>query len=72
MPVLDGNEAIDIMRKEGVDIPIIALTANALDQHRDEALAAGATEFATKPILREDLYHKCRQYLQPSMPLDMV
>jgi len=66
MPVMDGSEAIDIMRKEGVDIPIIALTANALDHHREETLAAGATEFATKPILREDLYRRCCQYLQPS------
>lgn len=63
MPVMDGLEAIQTLRKDGLNIPIIALTANALDHHRDEALSAGATEFATKPILREVLYEKCRHHL---------
>jgi two-component system chemotaxis sensor kinase CheA len=63
MPIMDGRKAIETMRKEGLTIPIIALTANALDHHREESLTAGASEFVTKPILRNDLYSKCCQYL---------
>jgi CheY-like chemotaxis protein len=60
---MDGRKAIETMRKQGLTIPIIALTANALDHHREESLTAGASEFVTKPILRNDLYSKCCHYL---------
>ena len=32
------------------DIPVIAVTAHAMDEHRQEALAAGCTKFLTKPF----------------------
>ena len=64
MPVMDGREATERLRKEHkVDIPIVALTANVAQKHKDDAIAAGANEFATKPILREDLFKKCKYYL---------
>lgn len=63
MPFMDGSEATKKLREEGLHIPIIALTANALVHHRNESLAAGATEFVTKPILRGALYEKCCHYL---------
>jgi CheY-like chemotaxis protein len=70
MPIMDGAEAIETLRKNGLTLPIIALTANALDHHRNEALSAGATEFATMPILRDVLYEKCRHYLENSSCVD--
>ena len=73
MPVLGGIEATRILREvHNVDIPIVALTANALVEHKEEALEAGATLFRTKPILRNDLHPVCRQFLLPSSNTEVV
>ncbi len=53
MPVMDGPEAITIIRtleSDGAHIPIIALTADALDENHKEYMAAGADVVATKPV----------------------
>jgi CheY-like chemotaxis protein len=52
MPVMSGHEATRELRQrfDARQLPIIALTAAALTQERDEALAAGMNEFLTKPI----------------------
>eukprot|EP00121_Abeoforma_whisleri_P012020 Awhi_evm1s11094 len=63
MPVMDGFEAIEILRKKGVTIPIIALTANALSEERRRSFQSGATEFHTKPILREKVYSLCLRFI---------
>jgi two-component system chemotaxis sensor kinase CheA len=65
MPVLDGISATRVIRRDlGLtDLPIIALTAFAVQTQAHEALDAGVTEFATKPILKEDLRQKCCRYL---------
>jgi CheY-like chemotaxis protein len=63
MPVKDGYEAIAELRANNVQVPIIALTANALSQERIRATEAGATDFHTKPILRNSLLEVCRRYL---------
>ena len=65
MPVMTGCEAIRILRQQyKVTIPIVALTANAMEESQEDALDAGATEFATKPILRDDLYAICQAHLR--------
>lgn len=54
MPEMDGLEATaGIRRKEvllGTHVPIVALTASALDTHREECIKAGMDDFLTKPI----------------------
>ena len=52
MPVMDGLEATRRIRRGGVNgaTPVIALTANALDAHREAWDAAGVHAFLTKPI----------------------
>lgn len=62
MPVMDGIEATRLLREHGMEIPVLALTANTVDSHKQAALDAGATEFLTKPILRDDLRAKCLAY----------
>jgi PAS domain S-box-containing protein len=58
MPEMDGTMATQIIRGlEGKfsDIPIIALTANAMAEHREECKSAGMNDFVTKPFEPNDL-----------------
>ena len=60
MPGSDGIEAARRIRAEevtngGPRTPIVALTANALDEDREACLAAGMDAFLTKPLDRERL-----------------
>lgn len=52
MPEMDGITLLEKLRKERSEtkLPVIMLTASALDEDRIRAEAAGATNFLTKPI----------------------
>jgi len=61
MPVMDGLEAtryIRTMPEEKKDVPILALTASAMLEIRDEVFKAGMDGFITKPFMPNDLYDK--------------
>ncbi|WP_165498293.1 ATP-binding protein [Siculibacillus lacustris] len=58
MPRMDGLAATRAIRDGGqtfADVPIVALTANTLDEDRERAFAAGVDGFATKPVSGERL-----------------
>ena len=50
MPEMDGYQLMRRLRKEGIDVPSIALTAFSRQEDRDQALASGYQEHMTKPI----------------------
>ncbi len=67
MPVMDGIEATQILRREGHTLPIIALTANVMQKHRDAFEKAGCSGFIGKPIDKAELrkllkYHLHREH----------
>ena len=57
MPVMDRWEPVRTLKKDPRtrDIPIIGMSAYAIDSEREQAIAAGCDEFAAKPIEFEHL-----------------
>ncbi len=66
MPVLDGWQATRELKAAPATshIPVIALTAHAFDDARQQARAAGCDGFITKPCLPDDLVEKVRSTLE--------
>ncbi|MCS0504670.1 response regulator [Ancylobacter mangrovi] len=67
LPVLDGWEATRQVKgnAETAAIPVIALTAHAMAQDREEAMAAGCDDFDTKPVEMPRLLSKINAFLAP-------
>lgn len=63
MPEMDGLEATRIIRKSGNKLPIIALTAYALSSDRDNAISAGCDDLIAKPVDKNELLNKLKEYL---------
>jgi polar amino acid transport system substrate-binding protein len=67
MPVLDGIEAVQRIRQEPqwADIPIIAMTANAMAGDRERYLDVGMVDHVTKPIDKKALYAALIKWIKP-------
>ncbi len=66
MPILDGFAATYELRQQGFTAPIIALSASALSQDRQEALQAGCSLYLMKPLDAEYLWLNLHNILNPS------
>ncbi|HIJ32228.1 MAG TPA: response regulator, partial [Gammaproteobacteria bacterium] len=64
MPVMDGVEATRVLRGAGDQTPVLALTANVMQKHRDAFRAAGANGFLNKPIDLDQLRRELSRYLE--------
>lgn len=72
MPVMDGYRTTQCIRAGEaancpVDIPIVALTANALEGDQEKCLAAGMNDYLSKPLDAESLHAVLRKWL-PEKP----
>ena len=66
MPAMDGYTATRVLRKDqNFNVPIIALTAHAGEEHRQRALEAGMDGYLTKPISRSELVSTILEYAAP-------
>ncbi len=65
MPKIDGYAATKIIREKtwGKEIPIIAVTANALNDDRKKCLDAGMTDYVAKPLRFTDLQRILGKYI---------
>ena len=65
MPVMDGHEAIRRIRAMagGEDPKIIAVTASAMDDNRQELMGVGADDFISKPFREAELFQKIRAHV---------
>lgn len=67
MPEMDGIEATKVIRNsnlESANIPIIAVTANVMDGDSEKYIAAGMSDYVSKPINPEDLFSKITNHLK--------
>jgi CheY-like chemotaxis protein len=67
MPIRSGYEVLGALRQDPrfVALPILALTASAMQGDRERALAAGFTDYLTKPVALAHLRDEIRRLLDP-------
>jgi signal transduction histidine kinase/CheY-like chemotaxis protein/ligand-binding sensor domain-containing protein len=70
MPVMDGYEATHALRQrpELKDLPVIAMTANAMAGDRQKVLQAGMNDHVAKPIRVDDLFATLARWVHPALP----
>ena len=67
MPEMDGYETMRTIRRipEFSALPILAVTAKAMKEDRDRSIAAGASEWMTKPVNPDELLALIGIWLYP-------
>lgn len=74
MPVMDGISATIEIRKNRLFnlLPVVAMTANAMQSDRDRCMAAGMTDHVAKPIEPEELWKALLKWVKPRYPLSTI
>ncbi|HZK43504.1 MAG TPA: response regulator [Syntrophomonadaceae bacterium] len=66
MPIMDGYETAQLIRedKDLKDIPVIAMTAHAMNGDREKCIAYGCSSYISKPFKSEHLVEEIKQHLK--------
>ena len=64
MPLVDGMDLIDIIKKVDVNLPIIIITAYGTTETSEEAVHRGAYDFITKPFRKETILITIKRALE--------
>lgn len=72
MPVMNGYDATRAIRRKGLTIPVVALTAHAISGDDRKCCDAGCDAYITKPIDRAKLTELLQKYLPSPRPADTV
>lgn len=64
LPVMDGYEASRMIRRTSPSLPIIGLSAHAMQGDVEKAKEAGCTDYLTKPVDEVLLLSKLKEYLE--------
>ena len=71
MPIMDGYQATETIRKEdsrviNPDVPVVAMTANAMQGDREKCIAAGMNDYIAKPVVPDKLQQALQRWLPES------
>ncbi|MFP4023285.1 MAG: ABC transporter substrate binding protein [Thiohalospira sp.] len=66
LPMMDGLEATNIIKQANPNLPVIAQTANAMEDDREKIINAGCDDYIAKPINKYDLLEKIDNFLKDS------
>ncbi|MBU0912581.1 MAG: response regulator [Gammaproteobacteria bacterium] len=70
MPEMGGEEATALIRHAGMDLPIVALTANVMSEDQSRYLKAGCQAVLSKPIVQKDFLAVIQKFCQTGSALD--
>ncbi len=68
LPGVEGSEFVAKLRNEGLDVPVIFLTAKVADHEIEEGFLRGADDYVTKPFNFRELMHRVKAVLRRSKP----
>ncbi len=63
MPETDGYQAIEILKEQGNQLPVIAVTAQAMNGDKERCMSAGADGYVSKPVNIDHLMEYIDKYL---------
>lgn len=63
MPEMNGLQATEVIKKFNKHLPVIAQTANAINEEKQKCYEAGCDDFVTKPVNIAELYSKIDKWL---------